>query len=600
MDVSAVRLGVDFGTSNTVAVISVDGRQTRPLLFDGSPLLPSAVCVDGGGRLLVGRDAQYTALTRPESFEPYPKRCLDDGTVLLGETGYPVADLIAAVLGRVAEEARRAGGGPVTEPVLTCPAGWGPRRRETLLAAATTVLPGAMLVVEPVAAANRLLEVAAGRVPPGATALVYDFGAGTFDATVLRRTGDGFEVLATEGLTDAGGLDVDAAIVEHLGATLSQRDAAGWTHLLAPATLADRRASRQLWENVRMGKEMLARTAATGVHVPLLDVEAPLGREELDRLAGPVLERTVQACRTALTAAGVPPEDLAVVFLAGGSSRLPAVATTLHRAFGMAPFAVDQPELVVAEGSLRTAPGPAVAVGPAAGLGVGPGAGGAGDPWPRERAASTVVPTGRRTRRLAMVVGAAAVLAIAVPVAVVAAANLSDRDDVPSVGDQQPSDEAPDPTAPTPTPTPTVPAWLDSCLFGTWQRTSSSRTLQIDNKPTLFTGRTGLVATYRPDGTGTIVFKAEPPGVAVVNGVRWEEIVQGRATFTYRITEDGHVLYSDPQTKGTWKLTRNGRYNNGGKLELNLKPVRYSCSDEVLVEVSEGYSVQSERVTPGT
>lgn len=78
------RVGVDFGTSNTAAVLAFPDGRVRPLLFDGSPLLPSAVFADPSAGLLVGRDATHAARTRPDRFEPHPKRCVDDGTVLLG------------------------------------------------------------------------------------------------------------------------------------------------------------------------------------------------------------------------------------------------------------------------------------------------------------------------------------------------------------------------------------------------------------------------------------------------------------------------------------------------------------------------------------
>src|SRR5437762_3849586 len=137
MPASGFALGVDFGTSNTVAVLrSSDGR-ARSLLVDGSPLLPSAVYADPGGSLLVGRDAIHSARLDPARFEPNPKRRIDDHSVLLGDRELPVVDLVAAVLVRIAEEARRTTGGAVPDPVtMTCPAGWGPTRRGLLCAAA--------------------------------------------------------------------------------------------------------------------------------------------------------------------------------------------------------------------------------------------------------------------------------------------------------------------------------------------------------------------------------------------------------------------------------------------------------------------------------
>lgn len=124
----AARLGIDFGTSSTVAVVEVDGRQSRPLLFDGSPLLPSAVCVDAGGRVLAGREAVQLAAAAPDGFEPHPKRCIDDGTVLLAGHEVTVEAMFAAVLGRVTGHAARSGDGPPAAVTVTHPAGWGAAR----------------------------------------------------------------------------------------------------------------------------------------------------------------------------------------------------------------------------------------------------------------------------------------------------------------------------------------------------------------------------------------------------------------------------------------------------------------------------------------
>jgi molecular chaperone DnaK len=119
------------------------------------------------------------------------------------------------------------------------------------------------------------------------------------------------------------------------------------------ATDADRRAARQFRDDVRTAKEMLSRTASTTVAVPLFDDTAPLGREELDRLALLVLELTIAAARSVLADAGISRPD--GVFLVGGASRTPLVATLLHRAFGVAPTVLDMPELVVAEATFGAA-----------------------------------------------------------------------------------------------------------------------------------------------------------------------------------------------------------------------------------------------------
>ncbi|MEU0563027.1 hypothetical protein ABZ321_54400, partial [Dactylosporangium sp. NPDC006015] len=147
-------LGIDFGTTHTVAVAA-----GAPLLFDASPLLVSAVAAAADGTLLTGRDALRAALQDPSRFEPNPKLRVDDGRVLLGGAEHDVEDIVAAPLCRVAREAARVLGGPAERTVLTCPASWAARRREVLLRAAGRAgLTGVTLVPEP---------VAAGAVHPG-------------------------------------------------------------------------------------------------------------------------------------------------------------------------------------------------------------------------------------------------------------------------------------------------------------------------------------------------------------------------------------------------------------------------------------------------
>jgi actin-like ATPase involved in cell morphogenesis len=346
-------LGIDFGTSNTVAVARWPDGRARPILVDGSPLLPSAVYAEPDGELIAGRDAVHSARLDPARFEPNPKRRVDDGLVLLGDREFPVVELIAAVLSRVAEEWRRAAGPVPTEVTLTCPATWGASRRTLLADAATRAgLSDARLVAEPVAAATYFAEVLGRDVPIGSVVVVHDFGAGTFDASVVARTAEGFEVLAVDGRDDIGGLDVDAAIVEHVGRTLGDDGAATWKRLTEPSTLEERRAQRQLWDDVRIAKERLSRYQSADFVLPLMDREIHLTRDELEELARPVLDQTVQVTKRLLRWADLPDGRLAGVFLVGGASRIPLVATLLHRELGEAPVVIEQPELVVAEGSI--------------------------------------------------------------------------------------------------------------------------------------------------------------------------------------------------------------------------------------------------------
>ncbi|MET7424754.1 Hsp70 family protein [Dactylosporangium sp. NPDC005555] len=346
------RLGVDFGTSTTIAMLRRPDGRVQALLFDGSPLLSSAVLLGPDGRLHTGRDAAHLARSAPERLEPNPKRRVDDTSVLLGDAEVGVRDLVTAVLRRVATEAARVAG-PVTAVTLTHPANWGAGRRAVLVDAARQAgFADVDLVGEPVAAATYLASTRGGELPAGACVVVYDLGAGTCDVTILRRGQHGFEPVASDGLNDVGGLDVDATVVAFLEATYGTL----WT---------DAASRRQLWDDVRSAKEMLSRASGTVVMVPALGKEVPLGREQLEGLARPVLRQTVSMTRALLTESGVAPAAIAGLFLVGGSSRIPLVATMLHESIGIAPVVAEQPELVVAEGALHTVGGGQAA--PAAG-----------------------------------------------------------------------------------------------------------------------------------------------------------------------------------------------------------------------------------------
>jgi hypothetical protein len=253
-------------------------------------------------------------------------------------------------------EAETVSGAAVGEAVLTCPAVWGARRQQVLLQAAQLAgLPDPVLLPEPVAAARHYVASDRGLHDRGLRSqgqrfIVYDLGAGTFDCTAMDG-GPTFTVLASGGLPDAGGLDVDAAIMAYLAAVYANRSPDLWRQLEQPGDAAQRRHSRQLWEDIREAKEVLSRASATVIHIPVLEVEAPLGREQLDRLARPLLGRTVAAVRGLLRDAGVSATDTALL-LVGGASRMPLVATALHQELGVPPFVLEQPELAVALGSV--------------------------------------------------------------------------------------------------------------------------------------------------------------------------------------------------------------------------------------------------------
>ena len=346
---SQLRLAIDLGTSHTVAVVRRES-EPRPLLFDGSPVLPSAVFSEPP-RLHVGRDAERMALIDPSRFEPHPKRRVDEGSVLLGSVEVTVVDMFVALLRRVMAEANQTGVQIGDGVVLTCPADWGAARRNVLMQAANVAgLGPVQLVDEPVAAATYCMEVMSQQVPIGGAVLVFDFGGGTLDSSVLRREPGGLRVLSVGGLDDLGGVDIDAALVGHLGQLIQMQSPRVWQRISSPGPQSEQRERKQFWDDVRAAKEMLSRTTSAPVHVPGTDSALHLTREELERVAGPLIARAVDETRRVLRASGLEPHHLSGLFLVGGSSRIPLVASRLHARFGLAPVVPEQPELPVAYG----------------------------------------------------------------------------------------------------------------------------------------------------------------------------------------------------------------------------------------------------------
>ncbi|SDH95597.1 Hsp70 protein [Actinokineospora alba] len=346
-------LSVDLGTSNTVAVLSAHGRAPRVIEVDSSATMPSAIYADEDGGLVVGRDAERRARLDPSRFEPNPKRRVDEGTLLLGTTVVPVTDALAAVLRRVADEtSRQLGGAKPDEVRLTHPAQWGPVRRNVLLSAARQSGLGSNLVLvpEPVAAAAHFASFGHTLAPNQALA-VYDLGAGTFDVAIVAATQNGFAVLAENGLPDLGGMDVDQTLLEHVGRQVSHRDPGGWQRLLRPESLADRRARRALLEDVKAAKEALSRHPQTEVPMPEPFDDVLVTRAELEALIRPSMLRSVELLAGTIRATGLSPERLVGIYLVGGSSRIPLVATLIAEQLRVVPTSLDQPETAVALGA---------------------------------------------------------------------------------------------------------------------------------------------------------------------------------------------------------------------------------------------------------
>ncbi|HTJ35407.1 MAG TPA: Hsp70 family protein [Dactylosporangium sp.] len=349
---SEFRLSIDYGTTNTVAYLQPPGEAPFPLQFDGRPLLPSAVWADEHRTLVTGNAAVRSARLDPGRYEPNPKRRIGERRVLLGGDEFDVAQLIGATLAQVYAEAVRSAGTDRLRVVLTHPAAWNADRQGVLRAAAGHAgLHQPAMLSEPEAAAAHLLASGA-TVADGDPLVVYDLGAGTCDITAVLRSGREFQQLAKAGLDDVGGLDLDEVVLRRVGRSIGDRHPDEWARLIEPEG-PDRWSARLLWDDCRNAKERLSAERLARVAVPLIEEDASVTRGDFERDARPLLQRTVQMTESVLRRAKIGREDRAELFLVGGATRTPLVATLLGQATGRSPRRVEHPELVVAEGALQ-------------------------------------------------------------------------------------------------------------------------------------------------------------------------------------------------------------------------------------------------------
>lgn len=358
-------LAIDFGTTNTAAAYCRDGERPVPVrLSDRADQMPSAVYwSDAGPR--VGTEAVRSARLRPDLFERAPKRRIGEGSIQLGDADVPVTDVVAAVLRHVLAAAARAAGDDSPDAlVLTHPDRWAGPRLDALVAAAqhAGVDPSRIrLVSEPVAAATRY---AGARSSSHETVAVFDYGGGTCDVAVLRRSEDParpWDVLASDGADPLGGDGVDhlmlAAVIERL------RDS-GHDALLealdAPENLGARLTLR---DEVREAKHALSYHEQSEVPVVVRDHQAvvSLTADEFDALVSADVDRAVHLTAATLRRARVDPTALDVLYLTGGSSHMRSVHRELSELLGGRPATLEDPKLVVALGALDV-----VAVSPSA------------------------------------------------------------------------------------------------------------------------------------------------------------------------------------------------------------------------------------------
>ena len=365
-------VGIDLGTTNSVIATFEGGQATVIPNAEGARTTPSVVAFTESGERLVGQLARRQAIMNPKGTISSAKRFIGrkhdevteelravsydvvpgpDGTVRfeVHDKLYAPEEISALVLRKLADDAAKFLGEKVTEAVITVPAYFNDAQRTaTRDAGKIAGLEVLRIINEPTAAAlaygmdKRQHE----------TVMVYDFGGGTFDVSILD-VGDGVvEVRSTSGDTHLGGDDVDRRLVDHL-ADQFQKD-----NGLDLRT--DPQALQRLFEAAEKAKIELSSVTQAQVNLPFVTADASgpkhltatLMRSTFDEITHDLVERTMDPVKQAMADAKVSADDIDEVILVGGSTRIPAVQALVRRLTGgKDPNMTVNPDEVVAVGA---------------------------------------------------------------------------------------------------------------------------------------------------------------------------------------------------------------------------------------------------------
>ncbi|MFN8383663.1 MAG: molecular chaperone DnaK [Anaerolineales bacterium] len=366
-------IGIDLGTTNSVAAVMSGGEPVVIPSAEGERLVPSVVAMNKNGERLVGRVARNQAITNPQNTifsvkrfmgrksddpevertrkrVPYAVNGADNGDVrvTLGDKDYSAPEVSAMILAKIKADAEAYLGETITQAVITVPAYFNDAQRNaTKDAGKIAGLEVLRIINEPTASSLAYgLDKKKNEV-----IVVYDLGGGTFDVSILD-VGDGvFQVRATSGDTFLGGDDFDLRIMDHLIETFKKDNGIDLNN--------DRQALQRLKEASEKAKIELSTVMQTEINLPYLTADASgpkhlvmtMTRAKLEQITADLVDRTIAPVKQALADAGLNAGNIDEIVLVGGMTRMPAIQDRVRAFFGKDPHKGVNPDEVVAIGA---------------------------------------------------------------------------------------------------------------------------------------------------------------------------------------------------------------------------------------------------------
>jgi molecular chaperone DnaK len=365
-------IGIDLGTTNSCVSVMEGNEAVVIPNAEGKRTTPSVIAFVEGGEIKVGDPAKRQAVTNPNKTIYSIKRFMGNKfsesskeaervpyKVVKGDNDTPRVDidgrlyspqeLSAMILQKMKKTAEDYLGQTVSRAVITVPAYFNDAQRQaTKEAGEIAGLTVERIINEPTAAS---LAYGMDKKDTDQKIVVFDFGGGTHDVSILEL-GDGvFEVLATDGDTHLGGDDVDQKIIDWLADEFNKEEGIDLRK--------DAMALQRLREAAEKAKIELSSSAQTEINLPYVTATASgpkhlvrsLTKAKFEQLIDDLVKRTIEPCSTALKAAGLSKSDIDEIILVGGSTRIPAVQDAVEKFFGKKPSKGVNPDEVVAVGA---------------------------------------------------------------------------------------------------------------------------------------------------------------------------------------------------------------------------------------------------------